>query len=355
MRLTRPAAILPVFALTLLLGLIASGTTVAKQRHAGHQPASLYWGAQIGPQLTGEQAPWDMNAVYDFERVTRKNVSLIGFSAPFAQCRHSHCSFFSFPTTPMQNLREHGTIPFFSWSSSSVSEGTHDPRFRLSKVASGAYDDYIREFAEAAREWGHPFFLRFDWEMNGDWFPWSPGVNGNTTRQFIAAWRHVHDIFTSVGASNATWVWCPNVGFEGRLPKLYPGNRYVDWTCLDGYNWGTRWSWGHWQPFDHIFHAAYRILRRIAPSKPVMIGEVASTTYGGSKKAWVTNMLRTVRTRYRRVRGLVWFDVPDRGTKWPIESPRSVSNAFATGIRNPAFRPNLFSEIETSPIPAPER
>jgi len=32
------------------------------------------------------------------------------------------------------------------------------------------FDRYLRTFARQVRAWGHPFFLRFDWEMNGFWF-----------------------------------------------------------------------------------------------------------------------------------------------------------------------------------------
>jgi hypothetical protein len=324
----------------MLLGLVGAAT-------AGAQ-AGIYWGAQIGPQLTGEQAPWDMKAVYKFENLAKKKVSLISFQAPFASCDGASCSYYPFPLEPMQNLRANGIIPFFSWSNSSVSEGTNDPQFRLSNVINGRYDGYIREFAEAARAWGHPFFLRFDWEMNGNWFPWSEGVNGNKPGQFVAAWRHVHDIFTEVGATNATWVWCPNVGEQA--PQQYPGSRYVDWTCLDGYNWGTRYNWSSWQSFNKVFHASYKAVRKIAPNKPMIIGEVASTTYGGSKPDWITDMLREVRTHYKAVHGLVWFDVPDRGTKWPIESSRKATDAFAKGIANKSYRPNIFSELGDGPI-----
>jgi mannan endo-1,4-beta-mannosidase len=351
----RTAAILLTVALTLAMGLATSGTAAPQRHQAGSRTASLYWGAQIGAQLTGEQAPWDMTAVYKFEQLAQKNVSLVGFSAPFAQCKGPHCSFYSFPTEPMQNLRSHGTIPFFSWSSSSVSEGTHDPRFQLGKVIQGKYDHYIRTFARAAAEWGHPFFLRFNWEMNGNWFAWSEGVNGNRRGQFVAAWRHVHDIFTSVGATNATWVWCPNVGEEEGLRGLYPGNKYVDWTCLDGYNWGTRFYWSSWKSFDQVYRTSYRLVHKIAPGKPMVLGEVASTTYGGSKAAWIRNMFHELGTRYSDVHGLVWFDVNDRGTKWPIETSRAVTNAFASGIGSPAYRPNLFGNISASPIPPPHR
>ena len=50
--------------------------------------------------------------------------------------------------------------------------------------------------------------------MNGNWFPWSEGVNGNQAGEYVTAWRHVHDIFTAVGATNVTWVWCPNVDYS---------------------------------------------------------------------------------------------------------------------------------------------
>ena len=92
----------------------------------------------------------------------------------------------------MENARNYGAIPFFSWSSSATPEASHQHYFRLANIINGRFDPYIREFAEEAREWGHPFFLRFDWEMNGFWFPWSEGVNGNKAGEYVAAWRHVH-------------------------------------------------------------------------------------------------------------------------------------------------------------------
>lgn len=336
------------------VGLGASGSAGAKAAHGSRAPG-IYWGAQIGDQLTGEQAPWDMNAVRKFERLAGKNLSLVSFNAAFADCSGSRCVFNSFPLTPMESLRAYGVIPVFSWSTSSISEGTRDPAFSLSKIIHGRYDGYIHEFARSAAAWGHPFFLRFNWEMNGNWFPWSEGVNGNRPGQFVAAWRHVHDIFTSVGATNATWVWCPNVGQKPNLRKLYPGNRYVDWTCLDGYNWGTRWSWAHWESFKRVFGRSYTRVRKLAPRKPMMLGEVASTDYGGSKAAWIKEMLSSIPRRFPKIRAMIWFEVNDRGTHWPIESSRAVTKAFAAGIRHRAYVGNDFADIESRPIRPPRR
>jgi hypothetical protein len=321
----------------------------------------IFWGAWVGSQLTGNQAPWDMGAVTAFESLTRKPLSLINFSAPFASCP-STCSFYNFDSAAFTNVRNHGAIPFFSWGSQSVPANRIEPDFQLSDLISGRYDEFVRNWATAARDWGHPFFLRFDWEMNGNWTPWSELVNGNHPGEFVQAWRHVHDIFTSVGATNATWVWCPNFDpyhVWAPLDELYPGDAYVDWTCLDGYNWGTNpVKPGIWAKFNQLFHSTYhQVVDRIAPSKPMIIGETASTEIGGSKAAWITDLLSVqLPLNYPEIRGFVWMEkggAEGDGMDWPIESSLSAQNAFATAIGNPIYTSNTFGTIDTSPIPPP--
>jgi Glycosyl hydrolase family 26 len=322
---------------------------------SGEPQAPLYWGASIGKQLTGTQAPWDMNAVSKFEDLAGKQLSLVNFFAPFAACSGSQCSFYKFAKGPMENIRLHGAIPVFSWSSQSIPSSLDEPDFQLSDVLQGRYDAYIREFAEDARDWGHPFFLRFNWEMNGNWFPWSEGVNGNQQGEFVAAWRHVHDVFTSVGATNANWVWCPNIDPAGKLQNLdalYPGDEYVDWTGLDGYNWGP--SKGGWASFDHLYKATYdRITASLAPSKPLLIGEMGSSEQGGSKAAWISEALTAIPSEFPMVRGMLWFNTFDDGMDWPIETSSSATAAFAEGIQNPSYQPNSYADLGNGPIAPP--
>jgi hypothetical protein len=311
----------------------------------GNAPVSaLYWGASIGSQLTGEQAPWDMGAVTEFEQIAGKQVSLVNFFSPFANCPTAGgaCSFYKFPTGPMESIRGHGAIPVFSWSSQSIPSRTSEPDFQLADVAGGAYDAYIREFAQAAKAWGHPFFMRFNWEMNGSWFPWGEGANGNQPGQFVAAWRHVHDIFSEVGADEVTWVWCPNVDPDGifaDLASLYPGDAYVDWTGLDGYNWGLNPAKpDRWRSFDELYESTYhRLADTIAPDKPLMIGEIGSTEKGGSKADWIEEALTAIPVKYPKIGGLVWFDTYDDGMDWPIETSASAAGAFAEAIQSPAY------------------
>jgi beta-mannanase len=259
----------------------------------------------------------------------------------------------------MENIREHGAIPVFSWSSQSIPSSLNEPDFQLGDVIARTYDSYIREFAEAAHDWGHPFFLRFNWEMNGGWFPWAEGVNGNQSGEFVAAWRHVHDIFTSVGATNVSWVWCPNVDPDGifqNLASLYPGDEYVDWTGLDGYNWGTNPAKpDRWRSFDQLYGSTYqRIAGAVAPSKPLLIGEIGSTEYGGSKANWISEALAEIPTAYPKIRGLLWFDTFDDGMDWPIESSASATSAFAAGIENPAYATGDYAGLSGAPIQPPD-
>jgi mannan endo-1,4-beta-mannosidase len=318
-------------------------------------PGDAYWGAWIGSHLTGTAAPCDMSAVTKFEQMTGKPLSMIEFSSPFSDCSKSPCSYYTFPWDPFNSVRAHGAIPFFSWGSQAIPGTPTQPDFQLADIIAGAHDSYIRAWATRAAEWGHPFFLRFDWEMNGNWFPWGEGVNGNQPGEFAAAWRHVHDIFTSVGATNASWVWCPYVNHLNLYATLYPGDSYVDWTCLDGYNWGQNPAAPYgWSTFDELYGAAYaKVTETLAPAKPMVIGEIASSEYGGSKATWIEEMFEALPTEYPQIRGLLWFETLSNGMDWPLESSESATEAFATGIGDSRYLSNEFGLLSASPIPAP--
>jgi hypothetical protein len=349
-RASHRAASLAVLLVVLAAVLLAPSASAKKKQHP------LYWGAVIGKQLTGEAPPWDMSAIDAFERKAGKGLSLLAFSSPFFDCIVEPCVPYYFPTSIMETLRQRGTIPFLSWASQAVPTSLVQPDYTLAKIAGGAHDSYIREFAEVARSWGHPFFLRFDAEMNGFWFPWGATVNGNDAADYVAAWRHVHNIFRQVGADNATWVWCPNVDFTRTLTglhSLYPGNSFVDWTCLDGFNWGSTRNSAGWQSFDQVFGSTYKRIVKIAPGKPMVIGEVASEERGGSKPKWIKNAFQTIPKRYPKVRAAIWFDERDQGMNWPIESSKASIRAFRKAIGRGLYRPNVFSELPPGPVRPP--
>jgi beta-mannanase len=332
----------------------AHGTSTSRQQsHRQPQPPSarsqIYWGAWIGSQLTGNEAPWDTGAISAFESEVGKNVSLVNFSSPWANCSSNPCTYYNFDSTAMNNIRNVGAIPFFSWGSDSLPFSVNEPNFSLASIIAGNWDSYITTWATAAKNWGHPFFLRFDWEMNANWFPWGVGVDGNTAAQYVQAWRHVHDIFASVGATNVTWVWCPNADPSSEytpVSSLYPGDSYVDWTALDGYNWGAPWM-----SFNQLFQSSYDNLLKVAPSKPIAIGETASTEKGSSKAAWITDTLGTeLPTAYPQIKAFLWFEKYDSGMDWPVETSTSAVGAFAAGISSSIYATNQFGSLGDGPV-----
>ena len=77
----------------------------------------------------------------------------------------------------------------------------------------------------------------------------------------------------------------------------------------------------------------------------MMIGEVGSTEYGGSKASWISDMLAKVPTAYPKIRGMLWFEKFDDGMDWPIETSTSATSAFASGIQSPAYTTNQYGAL----------
>jgi hypothetical protein len=326
-----------------LNGMLAP-TPIAAAAPAG----PIYWGAYIAG------APWNTALLDTFEQRSGKKMSIVHWGQPWK----TGGAFTTFPTSVAQTVRGRGSIPMINWGSWELGYGVNQPSYRLANIANGAFDTYITQFAQGARAWGHPVLLRFDHEMNGWWqFPWAEQVNGNQPGDFVRMWRHVHDIFVQQGASNVTWVWCPNISSARTTPysELYPGDDYVDWTCFDGYNFGTD-DGNQWQSFGQLlsggsfnaYHNSYQEMLAAAPSKPMMIGETASSEHGGSKATWLTDMLATqLPINYPNIKALVYFNwnAGDPNISWPIESSAASQAAWAQGLASPYYASNQFGSI----------
>jgi hypothetical protein len=244
------------------------------------------------------------------------------------------------------NAYARGATPVITWEMKN-----RQAAIRYSDVLAGKWDKYIDAWAAAARTDGRPVLLRFGHEMNGDWYGWSGARNGASdaaAAQFVATWRYVHARFARARAANVAWVWCPN---HASVPdaawnapeRYYPGDAYVDWTCADGYNWGTSqtvatsgWT-SRWQTFDELFADAYRRATALAPTKPFMLGEFASAEAGGDKAAWIRDAAARMEAAYPQLRAAVWFNY-NKETDWRVESsPASLAAFRASFVSNPHF------------------
>jgi len=264
----------------------------------------------------------------------------------------------AFPAAQMDAVRAHGSIPVLAWHPrDGAVDSSTQPAFILTRIADGSWDDYLRRYAAQVKAWGHPFFLRFASEMNGSWIPWSEMANGNQRGQFVRAWRHVHDLFTQVGATNATWTWCPNTEDATTTPleDLYPGSGYVDWACMDGYNFAADLNGAPWRSFAQIFRGTYQHLLTLIPATmPIMIGEFSSSEHGGSKPEWIKDGLSVqLPNAFPRIKGAIWFDSTNPGIDLRIDTSPQSLGALRAALASGAYAENAYRYLDQSPIPPP--
>ncbi len=278
---------------------------------------------------------------------------------------------------------ENGRIPLVGWGCGVSSQ-----------INSGSKDDIIKKTAEAMKAFGHEFFMRYCWEMDGDKRTGEVG----RPEEFVEAWIRIHKIFDEVGASNVIWVWCGNANtFKYRNPKTnayawdyYPGDEWVDWVSADGYNWAASirnqkagYDRDRWRSFVEIYDEFMTWARSTGPVpqslqtekpavpaefprkktvKPIMIGEYGAIEPTGeikkhflgiapynTKPDWLRDTHDTVngskpRTAechwcgiYSDIAAMVYFDVTAVNGPWIVNSSPESAAAYREAAQDPWF------------------
>jgi len=234
----------------------------------------------------------------------------------------------AFPTSRCQNIVNHGATPLVTLEFWSAQNGG------VAAITNGSKDAYLRTFADQAKSFGKEIWIRPFHEMNGDWYPWGGSTNGNSPTAVIAAWRHVNAVFKSRGATNVKFVWCVNndsvpYTTANGIDKYWPGDAYVDYTSIDGYNAGTTQSWSTWRSFATTFRNSYKTITALS-AKPLFIAETSSVEQGGSKAAWISGMFSSLNTEFPRIKGIVWFNAK-LTYDWRVETASANVTAYKAG------------------------
>jgi hypothetical protein len=213
----------------------------------------------------------------------------------------------TFSANDLRKMSSTGQEPMISlepWSYRSTRDTVDLPAYRLSAVASGRYDSQLEGIARLLASYGKPVLLRFAHEMNATWYPWGVGVNGNHSSDYVDAWRHVHDVMSSI-APNLRWVWAPaSTWWDDPLPlsKVYPGDEYVDYVAVSGY--------GHDGTAEDTYGAWYTEVRTIT-DKPAILSEIGAD--GSDKAAWIASLGDFV-AEHPDIVGFVWFNTTPEST-----------------------------------------
>jgi mannan endo-1,4-beta-mannosidase len=118
--------------------------------------------------------------------------------------------------------------------------------------------------------------MRFLHEFNGNWYVWSGNKNGQAEggpEKVVAVWKYVVDRFRKVGADNVKWMWVPHGPSTDRseeawnnVSNYWPGDDYVDWIGLDGYNFLPCGSMGRENVHFAILMTALELYMILVPS-----------------------------------------------------------------------------------------
>lgn len=249
-----------------------------------------------------------------------------------------------FPVDQVLSICQMGSIPVITWEPwLQAFTGQHAASLRpaeerdnngMADIANGVYDAYIEGWARSASKIKSPIFIRLAHEMNDPYrYPWGP--HNNLGNDFVAAWQHVYAVFQKNGASNCIWVWNPHLSYS-MFDELYPGDDFVDYIGVNVLNFGTGVSWSDWYSFEEIFGKHYTSLS--AYKKPIMIAELASLSYGGSRSQWYAEALKDFPKQYPLVKALLFFHVSDDSTvsdkklDWAFSSDSAAVDAVKEAI-----------------------
>lgn len=217
------------------------------------------------------------------------------------------------------------------------------PDIAYRAILDGEFDEQLRSQARGVAALDVPYFVTFDHEADAN----RRYNKRGTPAEFVAAWKHIVDLYRSEGADNAVWVW--NVtGWEDnldRLPGLWPGNDHVDWISWEAYNMSTcdaQPNWTETHSFEEALRPAYEWIQNegprhgIDPDKPVMIGEMGTTDIGPRESLKWYSEIPDVLRRYERVRAVkMWDNKVSEGCDFRIETNEYARMGFELAGNDP--------------------
>lgn len=328
-------------------------------------PASRYFG------MYTEQAPFNWASFDDAANDVGREQTMVGFFGGWDEAYRDNA---------VTRAWQRGMLPFLTWESrpiASKNDVVEEPDYTLPKVIAGDFDAYLTQYAKDIASTGLPLAIRLDHEMNGTWYPWAEQtgsgapINGNNVGDYVKMWQHVHDIFEANGANQyVIWVWAPNI--VNNLPAanqsteflraLYPGDGYVDWVGVSGYQ-RPPYKADNNATFQYTYDRTLNQLREITDKK-ILLAEVGASEIGGTKPAWVKSFFQGFDPgRNDDVIGFAWFNLAVTTyvdgqlatNDWRVDSRANSLEAFRAGIADPArgFGGDLLASAATVTAQAP--
>jgi len=199
------------------------------------------------------------------------------------------------------------------------------------QVAAGTQDANIKRWARALK--GRNIMVSFSHE------PMSKNNSKyGTAATFIAAWKHVVNVFNASGSTSVRWVW--NVTSDSfRIArsspkygaKWYPGDAYVDYVAGEAYN-----KAGCGQP-NLSFASKIKEIFAFANQhhKKFVAAEFASNAFPG-RAAWINATHAYIRAHRSQFAGAFYYNVKAGVCHWHLSKPAEFA-AIRSMVTDPAL------------------
>jgi hypothetical protein len=137
--------------------------------------------------------------------------------------------------------RHLGTAPVdLHWSLRIVPDNGGVPAYR--DAAAGKVQDTYTSWAKTILGndgGGDPIYVRFAFELGGEWFPWTAAAKEDPAA-FKGAWQKITEAFRAV-SDRFEIVWDTAADRAYDMESFYPGDGHVDVVSRDIY-WNPQWS-----------------------------------------------------------------------------------------------------------------
>ncbi|MBI2864680.1 MAG: glycosyltransferase [Chloroflexi bacterium] len=264
----------------------------------------------------------------------------------------------------VQKAAENNQVAMISWeprlANRPDSSPTRSDRSILQRIARGDFDSYVADVAKILKSTQQPTILRFAHEMDlpdDGLHPWSfqePGV-------YIAAYRHIYDLFREQQVDNVLWLWSPGGRYDtvtGQFTSLnwYPGDSYVDMVGLSLF---VYWQWEEREVRNKQNHSYRMPEDALAPpydevkklGKPIVLAEVGVDLHPSrqsERRFWLLSLLDLVKQeRYASIVAVVFYNARhpagDYDADWRLNS-REMGPVIS------AIKADDFFEVGSAPV-----
>lgn len=321
----------------------AAVAVVATQLAAGaHAQGQALLGVYYGNQ------GWKMEQVRAMEAWQGKRNAVVNLFTDWCNRTKTIDNLFN---QQLPNVWANGNVPVVTWEPYLCSPSA-TPNDVTVRAARGDYDAFLNAWADRLKAFvsgpdgslgtadDRRVYIRLAHEMNGNWYPWSPVVGGNSAASYQLMWQHVRQIFWAkgLGSSAVQWIWAVNHedADAAHAESYYPGDAYVDWIGIDGYNWGASQTWSSWSTPEQVFAPMVARLRGLT-AKPLALTETASSSSSApgkvdvaAKSAWITQLFVYATASTTGARMIVWFN-EDKETDWAVFGGTNGDETYRSG------------------------